>query len=84
MQAYAYKFAVSDDGPGIAPQNHTKVFDIFQTLSSKDRKESTGIGLAIIKKIIERMDEKIYLESESGKGTTFTFTWPISQIDAKH
>ena len=84
IQAQGYKFAVSDDGPGIAPENHSKVFDIFQTLSSKERKENTGIGLAIIKKIIERKGGKIYLKSELGEGTTFIFTWPISQPDAKH
>jgi PAS domain S-box-containing protein len=82
VQAQGYEFTVSDDGPGIAPQDHGRIFDIFQTLSSQDRKESTGIGLAIIKKIIERMGGKIYLESELGQGATFEFTWLVSQLDA--
>ncbi len=52
-QGKYYEFAVIDDGPGIAPEYHDKIFAIFQTLESRDRKESTGIGLAIVKKIVE-------------------------------
>jgi PAS domain S-box-containing protein len=81
VQADRYEFAVSDNGPGIAPKNHSKVFDIFQTLTSQDNKESTGIGLAIIKKIIERIGGQIYLKSELGQGATFKFTWPISELE---
>ncbi len=82
IQAQGYRFTVSDDGSGIAPTNHSKVFDIFQTLNSQNREKSTGIGLAIIKKIVERRGGQIYLESELGQGATFDFTWPISQPDA--
>ena len=70
-----YEFRVSDDGPGIAPENYTKVFGIFQTLTARDVKESTGIGLSIVKKIVETEGGKITLESEVGKGSTFRFTW---------
>lgn len=83
VQTQDYKFTVSDDGPGIASENQSRVFDIFRTLGSQNRKDSTGIGLAIIKKIIERIGGKIYIESESGQGTSFIFTWPISQSEAK-
>jgi PAS domain S-box-containing protein len=70
-----YEFAVTDDGAGIDPEYHEKVFTIFQTLQPRDRKESTGIGLAIVKKIIENEGGTITLESQLGRGTTFRFTW---------
>lgn len=71
-----YEFAVADDGPGIAPEYHDKVFAIFQTLDSRDNKESTGIGLSIVKKILETEGGTITLESGLQQGTTFRFTWP--------
>ncbi len=70
-----YEFAVSDDGPGIAPEFHDKVFLIFQTLEARDQKESTGVGLAIVKKIVETEGGMISLESQDGAGSTFRFTW---------
>ena len=74
-QGQYYEFAVSDDGPGIAPEYYDKVFQIFQTLEARDQKESTGIGLAIVKKIIETEGSTITLESLLGVGSTFRFTW---------
>jgi len=71
-----YRFSVTDDGPGIAPEYHKKVFDIFQTLQARDKIESTGIGLAIVKKIIEEVGGTIWVESEPGHGASFIFTWP--------
>jgi PAS domain S-box-containing protein len=70
-----YEFAVADDGLGIAPEHQDKVFTIFQTLQSRDQTESTGIGLAIVKKIIETEGGEISLESQLGEGATFRFTW---------
>jgi PAS domain S-box-containing protein len=70
-----YEFTVSDDGPGIAPKDHDRVFDIFQILASRDRKESTGIGLAIVKKVVERTGGEIHLDSQLGQGSSFRFTW---------
>lgn len=70
-----YEFSVSDDGPGIDPQHHDKVFTIFQTLKSRDEQENTGVGLSIVKKIIETEGGTIHIESEVGRGTTFRFTW---------
>lgn len=67
-----WKFSVSDNGIGIDKKYHEKVFQIFQTLDQK--KESTGIGLSIVKKIIDSYKGKIWIESEIGKGTTFFFT----------
>ncbi|MBD3881213.1 PAS domain S-box protein [Phormidium tenue FACHB-886] len=74
-QALFYEFAVSDDGRGIAPEHHEKIFDIFHTLESRDTKESTGIGLSIVKKIVETEGGTIQVDSQLGAGTTFRFTW---------
>jgi PAS domain S-box-containing protein len=71
-----YEFAIADDGPGIAPEHHERMFKIFQAVNPQNRADSTGIGLAIVKKIIEAEGGTIWLESELGKGTTFYFTWP--------
>jgi PAS domain S-box-containing protein len=74
-----YEFAITDDGDGIAVENQAKIFEIFQTLKSKDSKESTGIGLAIVKKIVESEGGEIRLESNLGEGATFRFTLPKQQ-----
>jgi PAS domain S-box-containing protein len=71
-----YEFAIADDGPGIAPADRERMFKIFQAVNPQNRSDSTGIGLAIVKKIIEAEGGTIRLESELGKGTTFYFTWP--------
>lgn len=69
------KFKVSDDGPGIPEEYHSKIFEIFNTLKARDKFESTGIGLTIVKKIVEYQGGKIWVNSEEGKGATFFFTW---------
>jgi PAS domain S-box-containing protein len=71
-----YKFGVADNGPGIAPEFFEKIFVIFQTLQARDVIESTGVGLAIVKKIVEEKGGQVWLESEINKGTTFYFTLP--------
>jgi PAS domain S-box-containing protein len=71
-----YEFAVADDGPGIDPEHQERMFKIFQAVNPQSRSDSTGIGLAIVKKIIEAEGGTIWLESEMGKGTAFYFTWP--------
>jgi len=71
-----WTFSVKDNGPGIDPKFHEKVFVIFQTLNRRDDMESTGVGLAIVKKIIEDEGGKIWIESEPGKGADFKFFWP--------
>ena len=69
-------FRVSDDGPGISPQFHNRIFMIFQTLHSRDDVESSGIGLAIVKKKVEGHGGQIWVKSTPpARGTTFTFTW---------
>jgi len=71
-----YQFSVCDDGQGIAPEYHDKIFLMFQTLKSSDYENSTGIGLALVKKIIGEHGGAIRLESAPGEGTCFHFTWP--------
>ena len=70
-----YRFTVADNGKGIDPQYHQKIFAIFQSLTSKDDKESTGIGLSIVKKAVENQDGKVEVESQLGEGAVFSFTW---------
>lgn len=70
-----YHFTITDNGPGIAKAYHDKIFVIFQTLQERDRFESTGVGLAIVKKILDDRKEQITVVSAPGEGASFTFTW---------
>ena len=69
------EFAVSDNGPGIAPEHQNKIFTIFQTLDARDKTENTGIGLSIVKKLVELEGGKVWVESTLGQGAKFIFTW---------
>jgi len=71
-----YEFSVKDNGIGIDPEYHNRIFEMFQTLREKDEKESTGIGLALIKRILDDQNCTIGLESTPGNGAEFIFTWP--------
>ena len=71
-----WKFWVRANGPGIEAQHYARIFQIFQTLAPRDVFESTGVGLAIIKRIIELYEGKIWVEAEVGQGSTFYFTLP--------
>lgn len=70
-------FSVSDNGIGIEEKYFNHIFELFKRLHNKDEYSGSGIGLATVKKIIDMYDEKIWVESEYGKGTTFFFTFPI-------
>jgi PAS domain S-box-containing protein len=70
------EFSITDDGPGIDPAFHERIFQIFQTLRPRDEVEGTGAGLAIVKKVVESRGGTITVISAEGEGTTFRFTWP--------
>ena len=71
-----HRFSVSDNGPGIPAEYHERVWGIFQTLVARDKVEGTGIGLSLVKKLVESQGGRVWLESTTGEGTTFFFTWP--------
>jgi light-regulated signal transduction histidine kinase (bacteriophytochrome) len=71
-----HQFSVKDNGIGIDPKYHDKVFGIFKRLHSQDEYEGSGAGLGIVKKVIEDHKGKVWIESEAGKGTKFLFTIP--------
>jgi PAS domain S-box-containing protein len=75
-QGEFWEFAVADDGPGIAAAYHERVWQVFQTLAPRDRVESTGIGLSVVRKIVEHRGGRAWVESTPGQGATFRFTWP--------
>lgn len=75
-QEQSWRFHVTDNGPGIDEKYFGKIFEMFQTLARRDELESTGIGLAVVKKIIELHGGEVWIESTVGEGSTFFFTLP--------
>lgn len=73
-----WEFSVRDDGNGIDPRHHQRIFMIFERLGTQDDGESTGVGLAVTKKIVENAGGTIGVRSDGvpGSGSTFHFTWP--------
>jgi len=69
-------FRVTDDGPGIAPEYQERFWTIFTTLQARDKVEGTGIGLSVVKKIVETRGGRVALDSDVGKGATFHVYWP--------
>jgi two-component system sensor kinase FixL len=76
-----WKFSIADNGPGIKKQHFERIFKIFQTLLPCDELSSAGIGLAIVKKIVELYGGKIWLKSKVGEGSTFLFTLPKQETE---
>lgn len=73
-----YRIAVEDNGPGIAPEFQSRIFEPMQTLLPKDLVEGSGMGLAIAKRVLTEYKGTIDLLSEPGNGSTFVITWPKS------
>jgi signal transduction histidine kinase len=78
-----YEFIVADNGPGIAPEYHEKIFQMFQTLEAGDKFKNTGVGLPIVKKLVEETNGSIKVEPVAGGGTAFVFLWPTTFENAK-
>lgn len=70
------EFRVSDNGPGIAAEYHDRIWGIFQTLEARDKVEGTGIGLSLVKKLVEGQGGRAWVQSAVGNGAVFRFLWP--------
>jgi signal transduction histidine kinase len=77
-----WELAVADNGIGIAPEFADKIWGLFQTLERRDKVESTGIGLSVVRKIVESCGGAAWVESELGRGAKFLFTWPADPDEA--
>ena len=71
-----WQFTVVDNGPGIEERHFERIFKIFQTLAPKDKTNSTGVGLALVKRIVEGARGRVWVESRVSQGSMFHFTWP--------
>ncbi|MEO7331766.1 MAG: ATP-binding protein, partial [Minicystis sp.] len=72
-----YEFWVTDNGPGIGAQYHERIWALFQRLEAQSDIEGTGVGLALVKKVVEGQGGRTWVESPPGQGATFRFLWPI-------
>ena len=75
-----YHISVTDDGPGIPYQYAEKVFQMFQTLKPRDQVEGSGMGLAMVRKVLDYYRGNITLEKREGRGTCFNIRWPKYQL----
>ncbi|MBB97556.1 MAG: hypothetical protein CML68_23525 [Rhodobacteraceae bacterium] len=73
-----YRFIITDDGPGIAPEFHKKIFELFQTLKPRDQLDGSGMGLAMVRKHVDIVGGSIEVNSDGVRGTEFRLTWPRS------
>jgi signal transduction histidine kinase len=75
-----WEFSVTDDGPGVPPEYHERIWGIFQTLEARDRVEGTGIGLSLVKKLVEAQGGQVGITSSAGSGARFRFLWRKTAI----
>lgn len=75
-----HEFSIEDNGPGIPEEYHSKIFVVFQTLQVRDSYESTGIGLSIVKKIVDKLGGSIQIKSKKNEGTAFIVRLPKSEL----
>ena len=73
---HSYQFRVSNDGPGIKPEHQEQIFEMFKTLKPRDEVEGSGMGLALIKKILQYQEGSIEVFSDGDRGVSFVFSWP--------
>ena len=73
---YFYVISIEDNGPGIDPKNFERIFQLFQTLKSRDEVEGSGIGLSVVLKHLNQYGGRIEVDSDGENGTTFTVYWP--------
>ena len=78
------EFTVADDGPGIDPAYHGRIFAIFQTLQPRDQIEGSGMGLAIVQRLVESQGGTIRVDSRRDEGATFRFTWPKTAVSVSN
>ena len=79
----SWRIRVADDGPGIDPRYHERIFEIFQTLRPKDAIDSTGVGLAIVRRTAEHVGGAVRVESVPGEGATFVVDWPARTLSVR-
>jgi signal transduction histidine kinase/PAS domain-containing protein len=79
-----WEFSVADNGIGIAPEFADKIWGLFQTLERRDKVESTGIGLSVVRKIVESHGGTAWVDSALGQGAKFSFTWTADPDEAPH
>lgn len=79
-----WRIRVSDDGPGIDPKYHERIFEMFQTLQPKNATNGTGVGLAIVRRTVEHVGGHVRVESAVGEGATFVVDWPARASTRAH
>ena len=79
-----FEFSVTDDGPGISPEYRRKIFDMFHQLRPRDEIGGTGMGLALVRRIVETHGGRILVEANPERGSTFRFTWPRKIEETEH
>jgi len=72
------EFVVEDDGPGVQPEFHAKIFEILQTLKPRDEVEASGLGLAIVRRVAEHCGGRVSIDQSNSRGARFRLQWPKS------